>query len=751
MKKSVFLLLVGGISVACAAQIKSIKFEGLRHLSPQVAQQISGLKVGDELNGENTNAAISKLFEQGYFSDVYISEQGGAVTINVTEKPTIAKVEIKNVVTNDRDKINELIGLRPGQVYDEVAAKKAETRIKQYYEVKGFFDTVVEFYPKPINDDKSVILLTIEVNRGENIIIDKVNLVGADKLDYDDIEPSVANKEREMLGWMWGFNDGKVKTAELPNDANRIQEEYYKKGYLDAQVSAPLLNADMDNYTADLTYYISEGEQYTVSSVDIEYPADIIKLDKGKVLDDFKLQKGDTMNSERLRRDMNTLETLVADQGYAYVRIVPKTKQDKEARTVAITYQVIPEDKVYIRNVTISGNDKTEDKVIRREMYLTEGNLYSKTDYNDSLNSLKRTGYFDEVEIKENRVSNDQIDLEVAVKEAPTGSITGGIGYGSEDGILLSGGISDRNVFGTGLHGAFSVEKSDDQLSGRLSLTNPRVFDSEYSLGGSIFANDYDWDDYDEKSYGFSITGGRKIGRNTDVSLTYYLEKSEIKGLNEYYAKAGYLDGKNLKSSIIPSITYNSTDDYYLPRSGMIASASLEYAGLGGDMDYTKARGSFNYYFGLRDYIDHDIIFRYKAATGYMWEGNKKIPINEKLFLGGMKSIRGYEGRSIPKKEICLNANNCRYIETGGMQSFNNSFELSFPVVDRLKMRFVTFFDYGMIGDHDWNEEERYSTGAGIEWMTPMGPLQLYFVKPLNKKPHDDTNSFEFSIGARFN
>ena len=751
MKKSVFLLLVGGLSVACATQIKSIKFEGLRHLSPQVAQQISGLKVGDQITGENTNAAISNLFAQGYFSDVYISEQGGDVTINVTEKPTIAKVEIKNVVTNDRDKINELIGLRPGQVYDEVAVKKAETRIKQYYEVKGFFDTVVEFYPKPINDDKSVILLTIEVNRGENIIIDKVNLVGADKLDYGDIEPSVANKEREILGWMWGFNDGKVKTAELPNDANRIQEEYYKKGYLDAQVSEPLLNADMNNYTADLTYYISEGEQYTVSSVDIEYPADKIKLDKEKVLDDFKLEKGDTMNSAWLRRDMEKLETLVADQGYAYVRVVPKTKQNKEERTVDITYEVIPEDKVYIRNVTISGNDKTEDKVIRREMYLTEGNLYSKTDYNDSLSALKRTGYFDEVEIKENRVSNDKIDLEVVVKEAPTGSITGGIGYGSDDGLLLSGGISDRNVFGTGLHGAFSVEKSDDALSGRISLTNPRVFDSEYSLGGAIFANDYDWDDYDEKSYGFSITGGRKLGRYTDASLTYYFEKSEIEGLNQYYAAAGYQDGKNLKSSIIPAITFNNTDDYYLPRSGVIASTSLEYAGLGGDIEYTKARGSFNYYFGLRDYIDYDIIFRYKAAAGYIWETGKKIPINEKLFLGGMKNVRGYDSRSIPKKQICLAANNCRYIETGGMQSFNNSFELSFPVIDRLKMRLVTFFDYGMIGDNSWNEEERYSAGAGIEWMTPMGPLQLYFVKPLNKKPHDDTNSFEFSIGSRFN
>ncbi|MBF0983686.1 MAG: outer membrane protein assembly factor BamA [Campylobacter sp.] len=750
MKKSVFLLLVGGISVACAAQIKSIKFEGLRHLSPQVAQQISGLKVGDQITGENTDAAISNLFAQGYFSDVYISEQGGAVTINVTEKPTIAKVEIKNVVTNDRDKIKELIGLRSGQVYDEVAVKKAEARIKQYYEVKGFFDTVVEFYPKPINEDKSVILLTIEVNRGENIIIDKVNLVGADKLDYDDIEPAIANKEREILGWMWGFNDGKVKTAELPNDANRIQEEYYKKGYLDAHVSAPLLNADMNNYTADLTYYISEGERYTVSSIDIEYPSEI-KLDKKDVIDDFKLQSGDKMNSSFLRRDIEKLETLVADQGFAYVHVSPQMKQDREKNTVDIVYVIDPESKVYIRNVTISGNDKTEDKVIRREMYLTEGNLYSKTDYNDSLSALKRTGYFDEVEIKENRVSNDKIDLEVVVKEAPTGSITGGIGYGSDDGLLLSGGISDRNVFGTGLQGDFSVEKSDDALSGRIGLTNPRVFDSEYSLGGMIFANDYDWDDYSERSYGFSLTGGRKLGRYTTANLTYYLEKSRIKGLDAYYAKAGYLDGRHLKSSIIPSITFNNTDDYYLPRSGVIASASLEYAGIGGDIKYTKARGSLNYYFGLRDYIDYDIIFRYKAAAGYILESNKKPPINEKLFLGGIRSIRGYESRSIPKKQICIAPNRCKYIETGGMQSFNNSFELSFPIIDRLKMRFVTFFDYGMIGDDSWNENRRYSTGAGIEWMTPIGPLQLYFAKPLNKKPHDETSTFEFNIGSRFN
>ncbi|MDA3046873.1 outer membrane protein assembly factor BamA [Campylobacter sp. JMF_01 NE2] len=749
MRKSLFLLL-GGVSVACAAQIQTIKFEGLKHLSPQVAAAISGLQIGDQITGENTNRAISNLFAQGYFEDVYISEQGGNVTISVKEKPSVAKVDIKNVVTNDQDAIKNLIGLRPGQVYDEVLAKNAAARIKQFYEVKGFFDTVVEVTPKPLDSEGNAVHVIVDVNRGENIIIEKVNLIGAKKLDYDDIEPAVSNKQREVFGWLWGFNDGQLKANELPNDANRIQEEYYKKGYLDARVSAPIVNADTGDYTADLTYYVTEGERYKVSSIDIDCPENVT-MDKEKVISDLKLEKGDTMNSDWMRRDIQKIETLVADQGYAYVKVVPQTDQDREAKTIGITYKIIPENKVYIRNVTISGNDKTEDKVVRREMYLTEGNLFSRTDYADSIAALKRTGYFENVEIKETRVSDDQLDLEVVVQETPTGSITGGIGYGSDDGLLLSGGISDRNVFGTGLSGSVSVEKSDDKLSGRVSLTNPRIFDSEYSLGGMVFANDYDWDDYEEKSYGFALTLGRKLGRNLSASLTYYLEKTEIEGLNEYYAAAGYRNHESIKSSITPALTYNSTDDYYLPRSGIIATASLEYAGLGGDIEFTKAKGSFNYYFGLRDYIDYDLIFRYKAAAGYVWDRGDPLPINEKLFLGGIRTVRGYNSRSIPRKEICVASGSCRYVETGGMQSFNNSVELSFPLIDRMKMRLVTFFDYGMIGDNDWNEEERYSAGAGIEWLTPMGPLQLYFTKPLNEKPHDKTNSFEFSIGARFN
>ena len=476
--KKIAILSLNLISFAAAANIGSVNFEGLNYLSDQVAMDISGIHPGMDANAENINEAIVRLFSQGYFEDVYVKQTGNALTFVVKEKPSISKIDIENVVTNDKDAIKGLIGIKAGQMYDEIAISRAKARIKQFYEVKGFFDTVVEEKVENLNDEKSSVHITLNINRGENIIIKKVNLIGAEKFDYGDFEPVIENKQRELLGWMWGFNDGKTKTFELPNDANKIREEYYKKGYLDASVSEPILKADMNDYSADITYYISEGNRYKVGKIDIQYPENV-NLDKEKVIKNLKLQSGDKMNAAWLRKDMGTLEDLVADQGFAYVRILPKTRQDKENSIVDINYIVIPEEKVYIRNVTISGNDKTEDRVIRREMYLTEGNLYSKTDFIDSKNALKRTGYFDEVDIKETRVGADQIDLEVVVKEAPTGSITGGIGYGSNDGLLLSAGVSEKNIFGTGLQGSINVDKSDDALNGRISLTNPRVFDSK--------------------------------------------------------------------------------------------------------------------------------------------------------------------------------------------------------------------------------------------------------------------------------
>lgn len=754
MKKSVFLLLLGAV-LANAEQITSINFKGLIHLSPETAKEIMGLKVGDELSGDSTDRAIAKLFKQGYFDDIYIENEGGDVTVTVKEKPSIARIDIKGVVTNDKTAIDGLINIKQGNMYDELAIERAKERIRQYYESKGYFDTIVDVTKEPVAGNESSLFVTMNINRGENIIIENVNLVGAKLFDYDDVEPVVANKEREFMGWMWGRNDGKVKLFELPNDPARIQDKYYQKGYLDATVSNPYLNAYMDNYTADLTYYVTEGEQYRVSSVDIEAP-EFLELDKEKILKDFRLESGDVMNSARLRQDIKKLDDMVADKGYAFVRINPKTEKNVEDRTVSIVYEVVPDEKVYIRNVQISGNDRTVDRVVRRELYLTEGNLYSRTDLQDSKDALKRTSYFDEVEIEEQRVGANQVDLLVKVKEASTGSISGGIGYGSSDGLLLNASVSDTNVFGSGMKGVISVDRSDNELSGQIGLTNPRLFDSEYSLGGTLYANDYDWNNYDEKSYGLNLVLGRKLTRNLSASLGYVIEQSRISGLSDVLKSVGYKDGKSIKSSLIPSITYNSTDDYYLPRTGIIASTSLEFAGVGGDEKFVKSRTNFNWYQGIREWVDYDLIFRFKSSFGKIWDRGY-IPINEKLYLGGIRNLRGFESRTVSPKVKALNG---QWYETGGTISFNSSAELSFPIIERVKMRGVMFVDYGVIeGKHVQRRAgyeyidgriSRYSAGVGIEWVTPMGPLQLIFAKPLNKQDSDDTSTFEFTIGQRF-
>ncbi|EDP5482407.1 outer membrane protein assembly factor BamA [Campylobacter jejuni] len=728
------------VAIANAATIKDIKFIGLNHLSNTSAINITGLKIGEEINPAKINTAILNLYKQNYFENIAVENNNGILEIIVTEKPTIAKVTITGIASNDRKQVESILGIKRGTLLDEGSIKEAIERIKAYYEAKSYFDTIVEYKKKTLENTDGLELEFI-VNRGENIIIDNVHLSGAKKFSYSDIEPAVVNKEKEFMGWMWGRNDGKLKVFELSNDSSRIADEYMKKGYLDVQVSSPYLKTYTDTYQANLTYFIKEGKPYKIKSISIENPLFDDKQN-AQTVKDLRSNTGKTINIEDIRKDVKTIETQSADLGYAFVEVYPDIQKNDQTQEATVVFKVIPHDKVYIRNVIISGNSRTVDRVIRRELYITEGNLYNRTDLSESKNALKRTSYFDDVNIKEEKVDDTHIDLIVDVKEASTGAISGGIGYGSSDGILLNASLSDTNIFGSGIKSSVSVDKSDDTLSGRISLINPRVLDSQYSLGGTLYSNDYEWDNYSEKNYGFDITVGRQFARYYNVSLTYNLEQSDIYHLSPTLLRTGYELGKSIKSSITPAITFNNTDDYYLPRSGIIASTSLEYAGLGGDQEFISSSSKFNFYQGLQDYIGYDLIYRYKASFYKVWDEGY-LPINQRIYLGGIRSIRGFESRTVSPKNQWGD-------EVGGTIAFANSVELSFPLIDRIKLRGSVFFDYGMIGRKNLDEIKRMSTGIGIEWITPIGPLQLVFAKPLNDKKGDDTNSFEFNLGTRF-
>ena len=728
------------VALSNAAVIKEIKFNGLNHLSNESALNLTGLKIGETINLDKINTAILNLYKQNYFENIAVEENNGILNIIVTEKPSIAKISITGIASNDRKQVESILGIKRGTLFDEASAKEASERIKAYYEAKSYFDTVVEYRKKTLENTEGLELEFI-VNRGENIVINNVNLSGAKEFSYSDIEPSIVNKEKEFMGWMWGRNDGKLKIFELSNDSARISDEYMKKGYLDVQVSSPYLKTYTDTYQANLTYFIKEGKPYKIESVSIENPL-FSEEENMQNVKNLRSTQGKLINIEDIRKDVKTIETQSADLGYAFAEVYPDIQKNDQTQEASVVFKVIPHDKVYIRNVIISGNSRTVDRVVRRELYITEGNLYNRTDLSESTNALRRTSYFDDVEIKEEKVDDTHIDLIVNVKEASTGAISGGIGYGSSDGLLLNASLSDTNIFGSGIKSSVSVDKSDDTLSGRISLINPRILDSQYSLGGTLYSNDYEWDNYSEKNYGFDITLGRQFARYYNVSLTYNLEQSDIYHLSPTLLRTGYELGKTIKSSITPAITFNNTDDYYLPRKGIIASTSLEYAGLGGDQEFLSSSSKFNFYQGLQDYIGYDLIYRYKASFYKVWDEGY-LPINQRIYLGGIRSLRGFESRTVSPKNEWGD-------EVGGTIAFANSVELSFPLIDRIKLRGSVFFDYGMIGNKNLDEIQRMSTGLGIEWITPIGPLQLVFAKPLNDKKGDDTNTFEFNLGTRF-
>ncbi len=747
MKKilSIMMLMAGLLH---AQTVKALKFDGLLHLSDDIAKEITGVHPGEPLDIEKIDEAIHKLYDQGYFKDIWVTEERGVVTFHFKEKPVISQIVISGYGENKRDELLSMIGLHKGDIYDERKVRRAKELIRSSVENEGYFDTVVESEVSPLENGS--VKLEFKINKGENIIIRKLNLCGAEHLEKSEIESVMANRERDTMGWMWGLNDGKVKIDQLKYDAPRIRDFYMRHGFLDVLVEDPLLRVDFDQYDAILDFKIKEGPVYKVAQVRIEMAPPVVDA---KILqDELRVKPGDVFNIEDLRKDMETIKEYVADKGYAYVRVAPDFSKNVKDHTTVVIYRVSPGEKVYIHDVIISGNTRTLDRVIRREIFLAPGDLFNQTDLKDSKSALMRTGFFENVVIEQRRINEHEMDLVVNVKEAQTGNIMIGGGYGSYDGFIFNASVNDRNIFGSGMALGLSADLSKHRHNFNVGLTNPRIWDSDYSAGFNIYQSEFESYDYTEKRFGGSVSLGKQITRYWHATVMYQYYSSEISDIPDDFPDKDLYEDSFVTSAGVLSMRYDNTDDYYLPRSGMTFSANIQYAGLGGDAVYNKDFFTFGIYRGLEKYINYDLILRYKARLGtipYVGKGTKpdgteydKLPISAKFYMGGIRSVRGYESGSIGGYEG-------RY-RTGGKYTFSNSLEASIPLVEAAKMRLAFFIDYGMIGDDSFNDYTRAGTGAVVEWFSPMGPISLVFAYPLMEEEGDKTSNFEFTMGQRF-
>jgi len=767
-------------SVLLAQKITAIKFEGLAHLSKSVAYEVAGIRPGDDVTSEQIDESVKNFFDQGYFRDVWVEQEGSTLIYHFNEKRAIAKVKVTGY-GDDGKKLLKQAGIKKGDLYDEMRIQRAKKMMQSALEAKGNYDSVVEVSTKPVG--KHAVAVTFDVNKGEKIKIKKIHFIGAKKLDRSELEKNLVNQEEDTLGFIpFFFHNGEAKVDQLEYDAYRVRENYMEHGYLDAQVSKPLMRVDYSDYTADIDYDIKEGPQYHIGKVEISQ--NIAGLNSSELASKLNLHAGRVFNINKMRKDMKMLENRAGDLGYAYAKVTPNMHKEPTKGIVDIQYIITPGEKVTIADVLISGNDQTKDRVIRRYIYLAPGDLYSATDLKESRNALKRTGFFEKVDIQTQRVSADKVNLLVKVKETQTGTISAGGGYGSYEGLMVNASISDRNLFGSGINSTLGFEISKVSKNYNLSFVNPRVWDSPYSMGLSFYKKKYDYnydqtDGYTVDQLGGSLNIGREFLRHFYGSLGvgYVDNKSEYsESYLESLINPQYYNDQYKKTSGFASVRFDNTDDYLLPREGFIASVNMEYANMNGDMEpinvkrgytkfdtFTKVNGRFGVFYGMEDVIDYDLILRFKARYTKIFSlDDEYIPIAERLFMGGVGSVRGYNSYSLSPDVLGD--------RIGGTERESASFEANIPLSEAARMRLSFFYDVGRISTDPVRNADgtgyvnfsdpsvsifgdsltRSSTGAVIEWQSPFGAINLIFAYAIDPNEHDDTAAFEFSMGNQF-
>ncbi|WP_121022030.1 outer membrane protein assembly factor BamA [Helicobacter vulpis] len=726
------------------ARITSIEYKDLSYMSDMLASEIVKLKKNDPLDLEQIDQAILALYSQGYFEDVYATFKEGKLVFHFKEKPRIAGVEIKGYGTEkEKENLYTQMGIKKGDTYDESKLENAKYILKAALEQQGFYGSVVETQTESLANGGAY-RIVFHVNRGNHIYITKSTYEGREQLKPRVVESLSANKQRDFMGWMWGLNSGKLHLNELEYDSMRIQDVYLRHGFLDVNVSSPFLNTNFATHQAKLYYKVREGIQYRVSGIEIQISKPIVPIPK--LLKGLKIKKGLVFNIEDMRADAQTLKREIADKGYAFAVVKPDLDKDEKNGKVKVIYRIEPGDMVYINDIIISGNQRTSDRVIRREVWLNPKERYSLTKVANSENALRRLGFFSKVKIEERRVNSQLMDLLVNVEEGRTGQLQFGLGYGSYGGLMLNGSVSEKNLFGTGQSMSlyanvstgggnrnYGIRGSGRMFSGNLTLRNPRIFDSRYSSSLSLFAEYIINYNYIQQGGGFSASVGRMITNTFSMNLGYNYSINKIIGFSSplyemFYSSKDTIirypngqpalgpNGQPLRglwdrdyhtpttSSFTLSTNFDNTDDYYFPKNGFTfanyttmaglpSSSTLNsWNGLGGNVRNAKIYGKFAAYHHLKKYILIDLIARFKTQGGYIFRYNTEdyLPLNSVFYLGGVTTVRGFRNRSITPR-------NAEGMWVGGDGIYTGSVELSYGLLKAAKMRVAWFFDWGFL------------------------------------------------------
>ena len=608
---------------------------------------------------------------------------------------------------------------------------------------KGFYLAQVSHEALPVDGGKNQVDVVYRAEPGEKVRIKQFNLMGVKNLDEDELRGVLATGEAGAWSWLTG--SGKFKEADLERDREVIRAFYLNHGYIDVEVLEPLVTLTKDREWIKIDVPVREGRPYQVGTVrfsgDLEYPEETLRSNAGML-------PGKVFRSDDYRAAVDALTDLYGDIGYAFVEVNPRTQRDEERLLLDLDFQIVKGAPVHIGRIEIRGNDKTRDRVIRREMRLDEGELYNRRLLKRSKGKIGALDFFETFNLNSRRrPGTDLLDLDIEVVEKATGTFSVGAGYSSADGVIGMATISQKNFLGLGYQLSLAANLGTSQETYSVGFNNPRVFDSNVYAGIDVYKSYREYTDYDKGSVGFALKLGTALGEDWRTRWIYRLEEAEVKNVDELASDLiRDQEGIAVTSSITPTLTYDTRDNPWDPAAGTQLDFSVEWAGgvLQGDNEFIKNGVDFSHYRPL--WFDH--VFMTHAAAGYVFPLNgKEIPIYERYYLGGINSLRGYDTRSVGPIDPVTG-------ETiGGDKMVQFNLEYIVPLIPDAKVKGVLFFDAG----NAWDEGESYfdsellkSVGAGVRWFSPMGPLRLEWGYVLDRRPGDDDSQWEFSVGGYF-
>ncbi|WP_066569819.1 outer membrane protein assembly factor BamA [Snodgrassella sp. CFCC 13594] len=783
------LIALGLSSMALAVEpftIKDIRVEGLQRTTPSTVFSYLPVKIGDTFTDTEGESIIKTLFATGFFDDVRVETLNNQVLLTVVERPVISSLNVtggKTIGNADIKKNLDSFGLGQSRLFNQATLNQAMAGLQDAYRERG--KNQVKITPTVTRLERNRVAVDLAIDEGATTTIKDIEFSGNQHFSSRTLRNQMALSED---GWLtWFSKSNRFSDTQFRQDLDNISNFYQDRGYFDFRITNVDVKTSEDQKSQTIHVDVSEGERYRWGNVTLQ--GDSREVPKESLHKLLTMKTGKWYNRSQMVDSLKAMQDKMGEAGYAFSQIDVKPQPNAQTGVVDFVLTVVPDRKVYVNQINITGNNKTRDEVLRRELRQMESAPYDTSKIKRSQERIQQLGYFDNVQVDAKPVSGtpDQVDLDMSVKERSTGSLNVAAGWAQDDGLILSGGIAQDNLFGSGKSASMQVSRSKVSQVGSISFTDPYFTPDGVSLGYDVYYRGYNPNKSDSNRQGYKTTtigAGARMG----VPITEYdrvnfglgLEHLNVKLFEDQYPPQRYVDfvrqhgEKNwiVKGSV--GWGRNTTDSALWPTRGYVINAGLDSGLPGGDLLYYSLSHDQRWYFP----VSKNVTFMWSGAIGYAnsYGKTKELPFFQSLYAGGLGSVRGYESGTLGPKYYTQYSDSGKSSEAssyGGNYKAYTTAELMFPfpgVKDQHTVRLSLFADAGSVWDNKehgptndgsysaydgnykstFSKELRYSAGVAVSWLSPLGPMKFSYAYPIKKKPEDQIQRFQFQLGTTF-